>query len=156
MLIINLFENLQIMNECDESEYNELGIDTRTGKPFGVHYDPDTPEVEFEDEELEESSILKDEKDVEQVVESTTLKPFDTRDRAAWGGVHNFADDSSPMIVDGEFATILVGQSDEQVGTEEATISIYYGDPEADNPHWGFRGYNDKESAIKDAKILAK
>jgi len=103
-----------------------------------------------------ESAILKDEKDIEQVVESTTLRPFDSRDHAGWGGVHDFADGSSPMIVDGEFATILVGQSDEEVGTESATVSIYYGDPEADAPQWAFKGYNDKESAIKDAKFFAK
>ena len=153
---MNLFENLQIMKECNDSEYNDLGFDSRTGQPFGTHYDVDKPEFDFEDEELEESKIIKDEKDIEQVVENTALRPFDSRDHAGWGGVHNFADGSEPMIVDGEFATILVGQSDEQVGTEEACISIYYGDPEADSPEWGFKCYDDKESAIKDAKILAK
>ena len=60
------------------------------------------------------------------------------------------------MIVDGEFATILVGQSDEQIGTEDACISIYYWDLEADTPQWGFKNYINKESAIKDAKFLAK
>lgn len=112
-------------------------------------------ELKFADK-IEEAAILKDEKDMEQVVENTELRPFTSRDHAGWGGVHNFADDSSPMIVDGELATILVGQSDEQVGTEEATISIYYGDPEADSPHWAFKGYDNKESAVKDAKVLAR
>lgn len=88
--------------------------------------------------------------------ESTELRPFTGRDHTTWGGEHNFADGSSPMIVDGEFATILVGQSDDQVGTEDACISIYYGDPESDVPQWGFKCYDNKESAIKDAKILAK
>ena len=101
------------------------------------------------------AKILKDEKDIEQVSESTELRPFTGRDHMTWGGEHNFADGSAPLIVDGEFATILVGQSDDQVGTEEACISIYYGDPEEDM-HWGFRIYDDKESAVKDAKILAK
>ena len=41
---MNLFENLQLFKENNESEYNELGIDTRTGKPFGTYYDPDEPE----------------------------------------------------------------------------------------------------------------
>ena len=112
-------------------------------------------ELKFADK-IEEAAILKNEKDMEQVTENTNLRPFDSRDHAGWGGVHNFADDSEPMIVDGEFATILVGQSDEQVGTEEACISIYYGDPEADSPNWGFRCYDNKESAIKDAKVLAR
>lgn len=112
-------------------------------------------ELKFKDK-IEESKILKDEKDIEQVVENTELRPFDSRDHMTWGGEHNFADGSKPMIVDGEFATILVGQSDEQVGTENACISIYYGDPEASTPQWGFKNYNNKESAIKDAKVLAR
>ena len=232
---MDLFENLQIMKENSESEYNDLGYDERTGKPFGVHYDPDKPEFEDDDElenikenvdneepvfeayykfngstfevilteeeefinvyindniylqepkniinddhdleylafssvvdyykelkfadKLEEAAIIKDEKDIEQVVENTTLRPFDTRDYVGWGGAHKFSDGSAPMIVDGEYATIIVSQSDEQVGTDEATIAIYYGDVDADENHWSFKGYDDKESAIKDAKILAK
>lgn len=108
---MNLFENLQNMNESDANE---------------------------------------------PVIENTELRPFSGRDHMTWGGEHNFADGSKPLIVDGEFATILVGQSDEQVGTEDACISIYYGDPEAETSNWGFKNYDSKESAIKDAKILAK
>lgn len=103
-----------------------------------------------------ESAVIKDEKDIEQIVESTELRQFTGRDHMTWGGEHDFADGSKPLIADGEFATILVGQSDDQVGTEAACISIYYGDPEADNPHWGFKIYDDKESAIKDARLLTK
>lgn len=128
---MNLFESLQLMKES-----TGISITTNDLK--------------------NESQILKNEKDIEQVVESTELRPFTGRDHMTWGGEHNFADGSEPMIVDGEFATILVGQSDEQVGTEEACISIYYGDPDADNLSWGFKNYDNKESALKDAKILAK
>jgi hypothetical protein len=93
---------------------------------------------------------------MKKVNESTELRPFTGRDHMTWGGEHNFADGSKPMIVDGEFATILVGQSDDQVGTEDACISIYYGDPESDAPQWAFKIYDNKESAMKDARILAK
>lgn len=112
-------------------------------------------ELRFADK-IEESAILKDEKDIETIVENTELRPFNSRDRLTWGGENEFADGSEPMIVDGEFATILVGQSDEQVGTEDACISIYYGDSEGSEPEWGFKNYKNKESAIKDAKLLAK
>lgn len=40
------------------SEYDDLGIDIRTGKPFGIHYDIDAPEYDDSDEMLtEEKSI---------------------------------------------------------------------------------------------------
>lgn len=107
-------------------------------------------------QKMNESKIIKDEKDIKHVVENTELRQFTGRDHMSWGGEHAFADGSEPMIADGEYATILVGQSDDQVGTEQACISIYYGDPEADNLHWGFKIYDDKESAIKDAKFLVK
>lgn len=180
---MNLFENLQIMRESEEVktfnisfELNNVpqtnlikAYDEEQAKEYFANYKPNAKiygiNVATNDDmkpgkpvidATKEASIIKDEKDMEQVVENTTLRPFDSRDRAGWGGVHNFADDSEPMIVDGEFATILVGQSDEQVGTESACISIYYGDPEADAPQWGFKTYDDKDSAIKDAKFLAR
>lgn len=40
------------------SEYDDLGIDTRTGKPFGMHYDIDAPEDDNIDEMLAEENSL--------------------------------------------------------------------------------------------------
>lgn len=60
---MNLFENLQLFKENNESEYNELGIDTRTGKPFGTYYDPDEPEEIIEDDEdvFDDDKLVKTE-----------------------------------------------------------------------------------------------
>lgn len=116
----------------------------------------DRKEAKQYNKDFEKSTGNLDESYNHKVNESTELRPFDTRDYAGWGGAHKFSDGSAPMIVDGEYATIIVSQSDEQVGTDEATIAIYYGDVDADENHWSFKGYDDKESAIKDAKVLAK
>ena len=116
----------------------------------------DRKEAQTYDKGFEKSTGNLDESCNRKVNESTELRPFTDRDHMTWGGEHNFADGSSPMIVDGEFATILVGQSDDQVGTEDACISVYYGDPESDTPQWAFKNYDNKESAMKDARILAK
>lgn len=98
--------------------------------------------------------INKNKKRIEsKIVESTELRPFTGIDSAGWGGVHNFADDTKPMIAEGEFATLLVGRSDDDVNSETATISIYFGE---DGESWGWKSCANKEIAIKDAKVLAK
>lgn len=137
MLIMNLFENLQIM--C-ESELEQI---------------ENTETIVEDEEELDEASILEDEKDIEKVVETATLRRFTGEDSWTWGGATDFTDGEPPMIAESDFATLIVCGPDG--GDEEgATVSIYYGDPEAAKPEWGFKCYDNKDLALKDARILVK
>lgn len=104
---------------------------------------------------LDESKIVKDEKDIEQIVESAQLRRFTGSDSWTWGGATNFADGEPPMIAESDFATLIVSGPD--CGDDEgATVSIYYGDPESEITEYGFKCYDNKELALKDAKILIK
>lgn len=110
------------------------------------------PEIEYiEDASIEvltnESAIIKDEKDIEKVVESTEFRQFTTRDWAAWGGAEKFKDGSEPLILEGEYATLIVGGPGAEEDEDGVYISIYYGDD--DNPHSAFRVFSSKEQAIK-------
>lgn len=46
-----------------ESEYNDNGIDTRTGKPFGTYFDPDEPEIEVCEYETDQRYFVYDSED---------------------------------------------------------------------------------------------
>ena len=50
-------------NTYRESEYNDNGIDTRTGKPFGTYFDPDEPEIEVCEYETVERFFVYDKND---------------------------------------------------------------------------------------------
>ena len=99
--------------------------------------------------------FLKDEKDIEQVVENIQLRSFTGTDSMSWGGATNFADGTSPMIAESDFATLIVSGPDG--GDDDgATVAIYYGDPESDLTEYGFKCYDNKELALKDARVLIK
>ena len=70
-------------------------------------------------------------------------------DSYAWQGANDFADGTKPFIAEGEGGTLLVSGSDENDGT--ALISIYYG---PDGDQWAWKSYDDKETALKDARLL--
>lgn len=100
---------------------------------------------------VSESSIMKNKKDNKQVTESIELKTFSDYDWQGWQGAVNFADGEDPMIAEGDCASLIVdGDEDNANG---ARISIYFGE---DIDHWGFKTYDSKESAIKDAKVLTR
>ena len=106
-------------------------------------------ELRFADK-IEESAILKDEKDMEKIVESAKLEPISGTDIYAWQGATDFEDGSSPLIATGNGGTMIVSgpATSEDVG---ATVAIYYG-PEGDS--WGFKNYSSKEDAIQAANAL--
>ena len=82
-------------------------------------------------------------------LKEATLKSMSGVDSYAWQGANDFADGTKPFIAEGEGGTLLVSGSDENDGT--ALISIYYG-PNGDQ--WAWKSYDDKETALKDAKLL--
>lgn len=141
--MMNLFENLQRLNE------NNNKVNCEDVKSEVV-------ETELKEEEnLEEGKILKDEKDMEHIVESAQLRSFTGKDSWTWGGATNFADGDSPMIAESDFATLIVSGPDSG-DTDGATVSIYYGDPESEITEYGFKCYDNKELALKDARVLVK
>ena len=166
---MNLFENLQNMNESniDNSITREEMIEfikTDWDAEEALDYvfsmlDDKTVEelylnmkeyIEFNPNKFE-AMIIKDEKDIEQVIESTELKPMSGTDILAWQGANDFADGSKPLIAYGDGGTLIVSGSDENDGS--ALISIYYG---PDGDQWAWKSYDSKEAAIKDARILVK
>ena len=82
-------------------------------------------------------------------LKEATLKSMSGVDSYAWQGANDFADGTKPFIAEGEGGTLLVSGSDENDGT--ALISIYYG---PDDDQWAWKSYADKETALKDAKLL--
>ena len=82
-------------------------------------------------------------------LKEATLKSMSGVDSYAWQGANDFADGTKPFIAEGEGGTLLVSGSDENDGT--ALISIYYG---PDGDRWAWKSYDDKETALKDAKLL--
>ena len=82
-------------------------------------------------------------------LKEATLKSMSGVDSYAWQGANDFADGTKPFIAEGEGGTLLVSGSDENDGT--ALISIYYG---PDGDQWAWKSYDDKETALKDAKLL--
>ena len=102
-----------------------------------------------------EAAILKDEKDMEKIVESAELRRFSGNDSWTWGGATDFADGEPPMIAESDFATLIV--SGPEFGEDDgATIAIYYGDPESEITEYAFKGYETKELGLKDARVLIK
>ena len=84
-----------------------------------------------------------------KTLKEATLKSMSGVDSYAWQGANDFADGTKPFIAEGEGGTLLVSGSDENDGT--ALISIYYG---PDGDRWAWKSYDDKETALKDAKLL--
>ena len=84
-----------------------------------------------------------------KTLKEATLKSMSGVDSYAWQGANDFADGTKPFIAEGEGGTLLVSGSDENDGT--ALISIYYG---PDGDQWAWKSYDDKETALKDAKLL--
>ena len=84
-----------------------------------------------------------------KTLKEATLKSMSGVDSYAWQGANDFADGTKPFIAEGEGGTLLVSGSDENDGT--ALISIYYG---PDGDQWAWKSYNDKETALKDARLL--
>ena len=82
-------------------------------------------------------------------LKEATLKSMSGVDSYAWQGANDFADGTKPFIAEGEGGTLLVSGSDENDGT--ALISIYYG---PDGDQWAWKSYDNKEIALKDAKLL--
>lgn len=84
-----------------------------------------------------------------KTLKEATLKPMTKEDSFGWQGANNFADGTQPYIADGKGGTLIVSGSDEN--DESALISIYYG---PDDDQWAWKSYADKETALKDAKLL--
>lgn len=84
-----------------------------------------------------------------KTLKEATLKSMSGVDSYAWQGANDFADGTKPFIAEGEGGTLLVSGSDENDGT--ALISIYYG---PDGDQWAWKSYDNKEIALKDAKLL--
>ena len=84
-----------------------------------------------------------------KTLKEATLKSMSGVDSYAWQGANDFADGTKPFIAEGEGGTLLVSGSDENDGT--ALISIYYG---PDGDQWAWKSYDDKETALKDARLL--
>ena len=82
-------------------------------------------------------------------LKEATLKSMSGVDSYAWQGANDFADGSKPLIAEGKGGTLIVAGSDENDGS--ALISIYYG---PDGDQWAWKSYDDKETALKDAKLL--
>ena len=82
-------------------------------------------------------------------LKEASLKPMTKEDSFGWQGANNFADGTQPYIADGKGGTLIVSGSDEN--DESALISIYYG---PDDDQWAWKSYADKETALKDAKLL--
>ena len=82
-------------------------------------------------------------------LKEAALKPMTKEDSFGWQGANNFADGTQPYIADGKGGTLIVSGSDEN--DRSALISIYYG---PDDDQWAWKSYNDKETALKDAKLL--
>lgn len=83
-------------------------------------------------------------------MQEAELRAMTGPDSFAWQGVSKFPDGSAPMISEGEYGTMVIGVPD---GEDTIMTSIYYGDK---NQKWCWKTYNNKESAIKDGKILSK
>lgn len=83
-------------------------------------------------------------------LKEATLKPMSKEDSFGWQGANNFADGSKPLIAEGKGGILIVSGSDENDGS--ALISIYYGPDDGDQ--WAWKSYDNKEVAIKDAKLL--
>ena len=84
-----------------------------------------------------------------KTLKEALLKPMTKEDSFGWQGANNFADGTQPYIADGKGGTLIVSGSDEN--DESALISIYYG---PDDDQWAWKSYADKETALKDAKLL--
>ena len=82
-------------------------------------------------------------------LKEATLKSMSGVDSYAWQGANDFADGSKPLIAEGKGGTLIVAGSDENDGT--VLISIYYG---PDGDQWAWKSYDDKETALKDARLL--
>lgn len=85
---------------------------------------------------------------------STFLKEAELRtmtgtDLLNYQGANNFDDGTKPFIAEGKGGTLIIAGSDENDGS--ALISIYYG---PDGDRWAWKSYDDKETALKDAKLL--
>lgn len=88
-----------------------------------------------------------------KITESIELEPLVPPHSYAWQGVNDFSDGTTPLWAESEYATLLVGGAEDKSGY--SVISIYFGE-DYENPSWGFKSYEDKDSAIKDAKVLIK
>lgn len=82
-------------------------------------------------------------------LKEAALKPMNDTDLLNYQGANNFADGTKPFIAEGKGGTFIVAGSDENDGS--ALISIYYG---PDSDQWAWKSYDDKETALKDAKWL--
>ena len=83
-------------------------------------------------------------------MQEAELRTITGPDSFAWQGVSKFPDGTTPMISEGKYGTMVIGVPD---GEDIIMTSIYYGDK---NQKWCWKSYIDKESAIKDGRILAK
>lgn len=77
------------------------------------------------------------------------LREFTGRDFYAYQGAEDFTDGSKPFIAEGNEGIMIVCGSETGDGT--AVISVYFG---MDGDKWGFKSSDNKEEALKDAKIL--
>lgn len=78
------------------------------------------------------------------------LRPFTGKSWLDFSGAAKFPDGSSPMIAEGKFGTLIVGGPDNP-DDDVVLVSIYFG-----SSGWGWKSYIDKETALKDARILVK
>lgn len=135
--------NLDIIDFGDVTP--DIGYEVVQGSEEDVeNYLSEIYGFDFDDDEVEiiESLDIKKEAD---------LKTMSGADQFAWQGVENFPDGEKPMISEGKYGILVIGGTNGEENT--ITLSIYYG---PDGNRWAWKSYNNKATAIKDAKIFSK
>ncbi len=133
--------NLEVLEQGDNSPENGYVI------VKGDEYDLNNFIREVIDSESDINSTFV--KILENLKEAE-LRAMTGPDSFAWQGVNKFPDGSAPMISEGKYGIMVIGVPD---GEDIIMTSIYYGNK---NQKWCWKSYIDKESAIKDGKILSK
>lgn len=77
------------------------------------------------------------------------IREFTTTDWYGWQGCECFADNSKPLISEGDEGILVISGSNEKDG--RAVVCVYFGD---DGSDWGFKLYVNKECALKEAEFL--
>lgn len=86
-----------------------------------------------------------------QTMQEAELRTMSDKDSYVWQNGSTFSDGSKPLISEGEYGTMIIAPSEDD--DEMIITSIYYG---PDKDQWAWKSYIDKESAVKDGKILSK
>ena len=83
------------------------------------------------------------------------LREFTNLDWYGWQGANNFADGSTPLIAEGNEATLIACGVESEVNNHityiETMVSVYFGD---EGNCWCYKCYENKESALEETEIL--